>query len=51
MIKIIKAEVQPIENANIWSYPIDELDYLLDTADDGSMYMLWNGRLYESGCI
>ena len=46
-IIISKAKSKPIENEDIWSYPIEELDYLLETADDKSRYILWEGRLYE----
>lgn len=48
MIKISKAKTKPTENEEIWSYPVAELDYLLETAEDGAEYLLWDGRLYES---
>ena len=48
MITISQAKTKPIEDENRWSYPVDELDYLLETADEGAHYLLWEGRLYES---
>ena len=46
-IVIKKATKKPIENDSIWSFPVEELDYLLETAEDGASYLLWEGRLYE----
>ena len=46
LIKISKSTTKPTENKDIWSYPIDELDYLLETAD-GKEFLLWDNRLYE----
>ena len=46
MIKISKATKQPIENEDVWSYPISELEYLMETG--GGEFLLWDGRLYES---
>lgn len=46
-IHIKATNIQPEENAETWSYPISELDYLLETAEEGATYLLYNGRLYE----
>ena len=46
-IIINQAKSKPIENEDVWSYPIEEIDYLLETADDQSRFLLWEGRLYE----
>lgn len=51
MIKIIRATEQPIESHEYWSYPIEELDYVMEMADEGSIcntYLLFEGRLYEA---
>lgn len=51
MIKIIRATEQPIESYTYWSYPAEELDYLLEKAeDDGAdeTYLYYEGRLYEA---
>lgn len=51
MIKIIHATEQPIESYTYWSYPAEELDYLLEKAeDDGEdkTYLYFEGRLYEA---
>lgn len=48
MIKIKLAKDQPIEDDNHWSYPISELDYLLEKEDDDKTYLLYDGRLYET---
>lgn len=47
MIKIEIAAEQPVEDELRWSYPISELDYLLETAEEEQIYLLFNGRLYE----
>lgn len=48
MIKIKLAKEQPIEDENHWSYPISELDYLLEKEEDDATYLLYDGRLYET---
>lgn len=48
MIKIKLATQQPIEDDNHWSYPIDELDYLLEKEDEDVTFLLYDGRLYEA---
>lgn len=47
MIKIKQATKQPIVDDNHWDYPISELDYLLEK-EDGTIYLLYDGRLYEA---
>lgn len=47
MIKIKPATEQPIEDDNHWSYPISELDYLMEEKEDGTVFLLYDGRLYE----
>ena len=47
MIKIKLAKKQPIEDENHWSYPVSELDYLLEKEEDGATFSLYDGRLYE----
>lgn len=49
MIKIKTTTEQPTENSDLWSYPISELDYLLETRNDGESFLLYKGRLYEEG--
>ena len=48
MIKIGLAKEQPIEDVNHWSYPVSELDYLLEKEEDGAIFLLYDGRLYET---
>jgi hypothetical protein len=51
MIKIIRATEQPIESHDYWSYPIEELDYVLENADEDTIcdtFLLFEGRLYEA---
>lgn len=51
MIKIIYATEQPIESHEYWSYPIEEIDYVLANADEGIIcdtFLLFEGRLYEA---
>lgn len=48
MIKIKQATEKPIEDENHWSYPVSELDYLLEEKEDGTTFLLYDGRLYES---
>ena len=51
MIKIIRATEQPIESHTYWSYPIEELDYVLENADEDTIcdtFLLFEGRLYEA---
>ncbi len=48
MVKIKLAKDQPIEDENHWSYPISELDYLLEKEDGDKTYLLYNVRLYET---
>lgn len=47
MIIIERATEQPVENEELWSYPIEELDHLLIEENCGARYLLWEGRLYE----
>lgn len=49
MIKIETSTLQPTENIDLWSYPISELEYLLETRNDGESFLLYKGRLYEEG--
>lgn len=48
MIKIKLATEKPIEDDNHWSYPFSELDYLMEEKEDGAVFLLYDGRLYES---
>lgn len=48
MIKIKLATEKPIEDDNHWSYPFSELDYLVEEKEDGAVFLLYNGRLYET---
>ena len=48
MIKIKLATEKPIEDENYWSYPVSELDYLVKEKEDGTTFLLYDGRLYES---
>lgn len=48
MIKIEQTTQEPIEDDNHWSYPISELDYLMEEKEDGATFLLYDGRLYES---
>lgn len=51
MITIILAMVEPIEDEHTWSYPVSELEYLVEKAAEDNQkrkYLLWNGRLYET---
>lgn len=48
MIKVILANERPIENHEYWSYPFEELDYIFEVADDGDVYLYYEGRLYEA---
>ena len=48
MIKIKQATKKPIEDDNHWSYPVNELDYLMKEKEDGAMFLLYDGRLYET---
>lgn len=48
MIKIIRATEQPIESHEYWSYPIEEIDYVLENADEDDTFLLFEGRLYEA---
>lgn len=48
MIKIKLAKKQPTEDENHWSYPLSELDYLLEKEEDGATFLLYDGRLYET---
>lgn len=47
MIKIKQAIEKPIEDENHWSYPVSELDYLMEEKEDGATFLLYDGRLYE----
>ena len=48
MIKIKQAIEKPVEDDNHWSYPVSELDYLLEEKEDGATFLLYDGRLYET---
>ena len=48
MIKVILANERPIENDVYWSYPFEELDHIFENADDGDVYLYYEGRLYEA---
>lgn len=48
MIKIKLAKEQPIETYNYWSYPVEEIDHILENAEDGDIYLYFQGRLYEA---
>lgn len=48
MIKIKLATEQPIETYNYWSYPVEEIDHILENAEDGDIYLYFQGRLYEA---
>lgn len=48
MIKIVFAKEKPIEDQDYWSYPFEELDHIFENADDGDVYLYYDGRLYEA---
>ena len=48
MIKIKQATEKPIEDDSHWSYPFSELDYLMEEKEDGAIFLLYDGRLYET---
>ena len=48
MIIIERATSKPVENDELWSYPVSELDHILIDENDGCRYLLWEGRLYET---
>ena len=48
MIKIIFTNKEPIENDAYWSYPFEELDHIFENAEDGDVYLYYQGRLYEA---
>lgn len=48
MIKIKQAIEKPVVDDNHWSYPVSELDYLMEEKDDSAMFLLHDGRLYET---
>lgn len=48
MIKIKLATEQPIEGYDYWSYPVEELNHILENAEDGDVYLYFQGRLYEA---
>ena len=48
MIKIKLAKEQPIETYTYWSYPVEEIDHILENAEDGDVYLYFQGRLYEA---
>ena len=48
MIKIKQTTEKPIEDDNHWSYPFSELDYLMEEKEDGAVFLMYDGRLYES---
>lgn len=52
-ITIIKTDELPTRESLTWSYPIEELDYILEKVENGDYFnnetfYLYNGRLYES---
>ena len=48
MIKIKQTTEKPVEDDSHWSYPVSELDYLLEEKEDGATFLLYDSRLYES---
>lgn len=46
MISIELASTQPTENAETWSFSVDELEYLLQEHANEAFYY-YKGRLYE----
>lgn len=48
MIKVAFSNREPIENDNYWSYPFEEIDHVLENAEDGDTYLYYEGRLYEA---
>ena len=51
MIHIVRATEQPIESYTYWSYPVEELDHILENAEDDGMdetYLYFEGRLYQA---
>lgn len=48
MIKFAIASRQPIENAECWSYPIEELNHIFENAENDMVYLYYEGRLYEA---
>ena len=48
MIRIKIAKEQPIENDKYWSYPFEEIEHIYENAEDGDMYLYYQGRLYEA---
>ena len=52
-ITIIKTDELPTREDVTWSYPFEELDYILEQIKDGTRennetFYLYKGRLYES---
>ena len=52
-IKIIITKIFEEPKGNTWSYPLEELPYLLEQVEyedreNGYEFYLYNGRLYES---
>ena len=51
MIKIVRAAEQPIESYTYWSYPVEELDHILENAEEDGIdeiYLYFEGRLYQA---
>ena len=48
MIKFKIADHKPREDADCWSYPVEELDYLFETSESDMVYLYYDGRLYEA---
>ena len=48
MIKVVFAKEKPIEDQDFWSYPFEELYHIFEVADDGDVYLYYDGRLYEA---
>lgn len=51
--KIIITEVTEEPNGNRWSYPLEEIPYIMGQIKDGDRengyeFLLYNGRLYET---
>ena len=50
---IIIKEATEVPSTDTWSYPLDEIPYIMDqildgTRDNNETFILYKGRLYES---
>lgn len=48
MIKVAFASREPIEDDRYWSYPFEELDHIFEMAEEGAIFLYYDGRLYEA---